>query len=98
MDQDGSAVPSFQINTTLLEAGAALTLLGLALFGGALMAAINRWVNSLETPPQETAKQKLQQLQSVYSAGSKAWKENMSSSNNSSEAEPEEILYRRVSD
>jgi hypothetical protein len=95
MDQDGSAVPSFRVNTKMLEAGAALTLLGLALFGGALLSAVNRWVSSLETPPQETARQKLQQLQSVYSAGTKAWKE---STSNSSSAEPEEVLYRRVGD
>jgi len=89
---DGTSGANFQVNTTLLEAGAALILLGLGLFGGALAAGLNKWVNALETPPQETAKQYLNQLQNVYSAGQKAWKENMSSNSD----EPDEILYRRV--
>jgi hypothetical protein len=95
MADDGADVPTLRVNTTMLAAGAILVVLGSVLFGGALLAAVNRWVQSLETPPQETAKQYLQQLQSVYSAGTKAWRESTSSSNSSSD-EPDEILYRRI--
>jgi hypothetical protein len=66
---------TFRVNTTVLAAGAILVLLGSALFGGALLTAVNRWVKALETPPQETARQKLRQLQSVYLAGARAWRE-----------------------
>jgi hypothetical protein len=75
-----AAVSAFRVNTNVLAAGALLVLIGSILFGGALFAAVNRWVKALETPPQETARQKFQQFQSVYSAGRQAWRESSSMS------------------
>jgi hypothetical protein len=69
------AASAFRVNTNLLAAGALMVLIGSVLFGGALMAAVNRWVKALETPPQETARQKFRQLQGVYSAGAQAWRQ-----------------------
>ncbi len=72
-----AVVSNFRVNTNMLAAGAILVLLGSVLFGGALLVAVNRWVKALETPPSETARQKFRQLQSVYSAGSRAWREGL---------------------
>ena len=72
-----AVVSGFRVNTNMLAAGALLVLLGSELFGGALLIAINRWVKALESPPQETARQKFRQLQNVYSAGSRAWREGL---------------------
>jgi hypothetical protein len=73
-------VSGFRVNTNVLAAGAILVLLGSILFGGALMVAVQRWVKALETPPQETARQKFRQFQSAYSAGSRAWREGLPAS------------------
>lgn len=82
MANNRSAVPAVQVNTTMLAAGAILALIGSLLFGAAILTAVNRWVKTLETPPQEMARQRFQQLQSAASAGARAWREGTGGSTN----------------
>jgi hypothetical protein len=70
-----------QVNTTLIGAGAGLALLGslliglgMAMGGAAIIGAAREWARQQETPPSETARQKLQQLRTAASAGAEAWR------------------------
>lgn len=69
-----------EFNTTMWAGGAVLALLGsmlvaigIALGGLAVLSAARRWIRQLETPPTQTARSTLRQLQAAASAGAKAW-------------------------
>jgi hypothetical protein len=78
---NGQNGQSVELNTTLIGVGAVLALLGslliglgMAMGGTAVISAARQWVRQQETPPSETAKQKLQQLRTAAAAGADAWR------------------------
>jgi membrane protein implicated in regulation of membrane protease activity len=72
----------FQVHTGMLLTGAALAgvgsllgLAGLAISGAALADATRRWVNAMETPPSELAKQLAKaKAKAATVAGASAWR------------------------
>ena len=71
----------FQVNTGTLMIGAALIgigsligLVGLALSGASLAAAARRYVNNMEVPPGELAKQHWARARAATVAGASAWR------------------------
>jgi hypothetical protein len=71
----------FQVHTGMLLTGAVLAgvgsllgLAGLAISGAALADATRRWVNAMETPPSELAKQQLAKAKAATVAGASAWR------------------------
>ncbi len=76
-----TAQAGVQLNQGLLAAGGALIgiggllgFTGILLLGGALVAAVRRWVQQLEQPPSELAKRTWQQARAATSAGAQAWR------------------------
>lgn len=57
----------------LVGAGTLIALVGLAIGGGHLVAATRRWINEMEVPPSELARQKLMQAKAAAAAGASAW-------------------------
>lgn len=75
------APAAFQVNTGPLLAGAVLVgigsllgLAGLAISGATMAAAARRWVNSMEVPPSQLAKQQLAKARAATAAGASAWR------------------------
>jgi len=73
--------PGLALNTAPLLAGAVLIgigsllgLAGLAIAGATLGAAARRYVNNMEVPPSELAKQNLAKARAAASAGVSAWR------------------------
>ena len=58
----------------LIGVGSLLGLAGLAIAGAALTAAARRYVNSMEVPPSQLAKQNLAKARAAASAGASAWR------------------------
>jgi hypothetical protein len=58
----------------LIGIGSLLGLAGLAIAGAALGAAARRYVNNMEVPPSELAKQNLAKARAAASAGASAWR------------------------
>jgi len=72
----------FALNTGPLLAGAVmigigslLGLAGLVIAGAALTAATRRYVNSMEVPPGQLARQQLAKARAAASAGASAWRD-----------------------
>jgi hypothetical protein len=72
----------FALNTAPLLAGAVLIgigsllgLAGLAIAGATLTAAARRYVNSMEVPPSQLARQQLAKARAAASAGAGAWRD-----------------------
>jgi len=57
----------------LVGAGTVLVLAGLGVGGGHVLAAVSRWVDEMETPPSELARQKWAQGKAAAQAGASAW-------------------------
>jgi hypothetical protein len=73
--------PGFALQTGPLLAGAVLIgigsllgLAGLAIAGATLTAAARRYVNNMEVPPSELARQQLAKARAAASAGASAWR------------------------
>lgn len=71
---------TFQVSTRPLLVGAALigagTLIGLAgmvISGSVVLAATRRWVDQMETPPSELARQQWEKARAATLAGASAW-------------------------
>ena len=71
----------FELKTGPLLAGAALIgigslggLVGLAISGATLAAAARRYVNHMEVPPSQLAKQQFAKAKAAASAGADAWR------------------------
>jgi hypothetical protein len=71
---------TFQVSTRPLVAGAALIgasavigLAGLVITGTVVLAATKRWMDQLEVPPNELARQKWAQARAASRAGASAW-------------------------
>jgi hypothetical protein len=58
----------------LIGVGSLLGLAGLAICGAALAAAARRYVDNMEVPPGELAKQQLAKARAAASAGASAWR------------------------
>ncbi|HXZ77911.1 MAG TPA: hypothetical protein VEH31_44530 [Streptosporangiaceae bacterium] len=58
----------------LIGIGSLLGLAGLAIAGAALGAAARRYVNNMEVPPSELAKQNLAKARAAATAGVSAWR------------------------
>ena len=58
----------------LIGIGSLLGLAGLAIAGATLTAAARRYVNNMEVPPGELAKQQLAKARAAASAGASAWR------------------------
>jgi len=58
----------------LIGIGSLLGLAGLAIAGAALTAAARRYVNTMEVPPSELARQQLAKARAAATAGASAWR------------------------
>ena len=58
----------------LIGVGSLLGLAGLAIAGATLTAAARRYVNSMEVPPGQLARQQLAKARAAASAGASAWR------------------------
>jgi hypothetical protein len=65
------------VGAALLGAGAVVGLAGLVVCGAALTAATRRWVEQLDVPPAELARQKLAQARAATAAGASAWQDGL---------------------
>ena len=81
MADEEVTVQGLALNTGPLLAGAVLIgigsllgLAGLAIAGAALGAAARRYVNNMEVPPSELARQNLAKARAAASAGASAWR------------------------
>jgi hypothetical protein len=81
MADEGEPPRGFALQTGPLLAGAVLIgigsllgLAGVAIAGAALGAAARRYVNNMEVPPSELAKQNLAKARAAASAGVSAWR------------------------
>jgi len=81
MTEQDEPMQGLALNTGPLLAGAVLIgigsllgLAGLAIAGAALGAAARRYVNNMEVPPSELAKQNLAKARAAASAGASAWR------------------------
>ncbi|HEY1701670.1 MAG TPA: hypothetical protein VGG75_18335 [Trebonia sp.] len=71
-------MPQFQsgplrAGAILVGIGAAIGLIGLGVSGGHVIAATRRWIDELETPPSELARQRWVQGKAAVAAGASAW-------------------------
>jgi len=76
----GLQLEKFQVSTgplafgaAMIGAGVILGLAGMAVSGSVVVIAARRWVNQLETPPSELARQKWAQARAATMAGADAW-------------------------
>ena len=81
MTEQNEPTQGLALNTGPLLAGAVLIglgsllgLAGLAISATALAAAARRYVNNMEVPPSELAKQNLAKARAAASAGASAWR------------------------
>jgi len=84
MKNDVQSSPSsgFQLNSTPIILGAALTgtggliaVTGLIVGGTALFSVARQWFRELEVPPSEVVKQKWSQAKAATAAGAGAWQQ-----------------------
>ena len=61
------------IGGVLVGVGAMLVMAGIAVGSAHVLAATRRWINEMETPPSELARQKWAQAKAAASAGTAAW-------------------------
>lgn len=76
--EERSNIPQIQsgpliIGGLLVGVGAMLVMAGIAVGSAHVLAATRRWINELETPPSELARQKWAQAKAAAAAGSAAW-------------------------
>jgi hypothetical protein len=78
---------TFQVSTRalavgggLMAAGAIVGLAGMLVTSAAMLAATRRWIDQMETPPSELARQKLAQARAATQAGTAAWHDGVSAS------------------
>ncbi|HEV2372451.1 MAG TPA: hypothetical protein VGS19_09785 [Streptosporangiaceae bacterium] len=78
--ENRSAVPQLQsgpliTGAVLVGAGAMLVLAGIAVGSSHLFSATRRWVQDMETPPSELAKQNWERAKTAARAGATAWQD-----------------------
>ena len=57
----------------LIGVGGMIALIGVAIGGFHLLSALRKWVNAMDVPPGELARQKLAQAKAAATAGADAW-------------------------
>jgi membrane protein implicated in regulation of membrane protease activity len=72
------------IGAVLMAAGAVVGLAGVAISATAVTMATRRWVNEMETPPSELARQKWAQARAATQAGASAWQDGLATSSRGS--------------
>jgi hypothetical protein len=82
---------TFEVSTRPLAVGAALIgasvvfgIAGLVISGTVAISATRRWINQLDVPPNELARQKWAQARAATTAGASAWQNGLSASARSS--------------
>jgi hypothetical protein len=80
----GIQMGTFQVNgrplavgAVLVAAGAVISLAGMAIGGSVLLAATRRWVNQMDTPPAELARQQWARARAATQAGTSAWQDGL---------------------
>jgi len=63
------------VGAVMIGIGSLLGLAGLAIAGAALTAATRRYVNRMEVPPGQLARQQLAKARAAASAGASAWRD-----------------------
>ena len=76
--EERSNMPQIQtgpliIGGVLVGVGAMLVMAGIAVGSAHVLAATRRWINEMETPPSEIARQKWAQARAAAAAGTAAW-------------------------
>ena len=66
------------IGGILVGVGSMLVIAGIAVGGAHVFSATRRWVNEMEVPPSELARQKWAQAKAAAAAGSAAWQNGVS--------------------
>jgi len=72
------------IGAVLMAAGAVVGLAGVAISATAVTMATRRWVNEMETPPSELARQEWAQARAATQAGASAWQDGLATSSRGS--------------
>jgi hypothetical protein len=77
----GSGGPRFRTATLITSAalvggGTIIALAGLALGAGHIMTSTRRWVNDMDVPVSQLARNKFTQARAAMSAGTQAWQKN----------------------
>jgi hypothetical protein len=95
MSQQGTTsalqLENFQVSTrplafgaAMIGAGALVGFAGLVISGSVVLVATKRWIDQLETPPAELARQKWAQARAATTAGASAWQNGLAASSRSS--------------
>ena len=96
MSQGQESAATFQLGTfevstrplavgaALIGASAVLGFAGIVISGAAAIAATRRWINQLEVPPNELARQKWAQARAATTAGASAWQNGLAAGARSS--------------
>ena len=78
---NGSGGPQFRtayliVSAVMIGGGTMIALAGLAVGAGHMMSSTRRWVNDMDVPVSQLAKNKLSQARMAMSAGAQAWQQN----------------------
>jgi hypothetical protein len=78
---NGSGGPQFRtayliVSAAMVGGGTMIALAGLAVGAGHMMSSTRRWVNDMDVPVSQLAKNKLSQARTAMSAGAQAWQQN----------------------
>jgi membrane protein implicated in regulation of membrane protease activity len=65
---------SLMIGAVLMGVGSAIALAGFAIYGATMVSATRRWIEKMETPPSQIARQRLNQARSAAMARAGAWR------------------------
>ena len=79
-DANGSGGPQFRtayliVSAAMVGAGTMIALAGLAVGAGHMMSSTRRWVNDMDVPVSQLARNKLSQARVAMSAGAQAWQQ-----------------------
>jgi len=78
---NGNGGPQFRtayliVSAAMVGGGTMIALAGLAVGAGHMMSSTRRWVNDMDVPVSQLAKNKLSQARMDMSAGAQAWQQN----------------------
>jgi hypothetical protein len=83
----GAQLGTFQVSSrplaiggALMAAGAVIGLAGLTVSTTVMLMAAKRWIDQMETPPAELARQKWHQARAATQAGASAWQDGLATS------------------
>jgi hypothetical protein len=83
----GFGMGTFQVSTrpmavggALMAAGAIIGLTGMLVTTAVVLSATKRWIDQMETPPADVARQKWAQAKAATQAGTSAWQDGLATS------------------